>query len=232
LESEDYHWAPKFRELVDLGGYRSVFDVALRKEDTLLGVIAIFRREVRPFTDKQIALLQNFAAQAVIAMENARLLTETREALEQQTATAEVLQVINSSPGDLAPVFDAMLERGMRLCEGAFGFLSRVDGEELRAVALRNVPEKFAEHIRLPHRFDQVAVSAEVIRRGQVFQIRDLADTDGYHQRRPITVASVEFGRVRSVLYVPLMKDERALGLIVIFRREVRPFTDKQIALL
>src|SRR5262249_32624200 len=98
-------------------------------------------------------------------------------------------------------------------------------------VALRNVPEKFAEHIRLPHRLDQVAVSAEVIQRGKVFQISDLADTDGYHQRRPITVASVEFGRVRSVLYVPLMKDERGLGLIVISRKKVGLSTDKQFAL-
>jgi hypothetical protein len=139
---------PSLTEPVDLGGYRTVLAVPMLKANELIGAIAIYRQEVRPFTDKQVALVKNFAAQAVIAIENARLLNELRESLQQQTAASEVLQTISSSPGDLDPVFKAMLENATRVCGAKFGVMFYYQDGTLRPAAELNIPKAFSEFIR------------------------------------------------------------------------------------
>jgi GAF domain-containing protein len=208
---------------------RTALFVPLRRDEQLLGQIVATRSDIRPFSDKQIALLQNFAAQAVIAMENARLLTETREALEQQTATAEVLQVINSSPGDLAPVFEAMLEKAIHLCEAAFGDLGIFDGEQYRWVAAHGIPD-FAEY-SFPLRPDGNSPMEQLTRGERLVHLADVRQSDAYREL-PAFKSTMDRRAVRSLLVVPLGKDGALLGAIRAYRREVRPFSDKQIALM
>jgi two-component system NtrC family sensor kinase len=230
--SENYTDSPLRCATVDLGGARTGVAVPLRKDSSILGIFVIYRQEVRAFSHKQIALLQNFAAQTVIAMENARLITETREALEQQTATAEVLQVINSSPGDLAPVFDAMLDKAMRLCGAAFGFMTVIDGERSRTVAARGVPAGYAA-FRERNPTPANAPIASRVRKGEPFiQTVDLKAERFYREGDPQRRAIVDLGGARTLLAVPLMRDQAVLGAIQVYRTEVRPFTEKQIALL
>src|SRR5271165_5470374 len=224
LDAADQPIGPGAQLLVRFGA-RSYIGVALRRDDALLGAIVIYRREVRSFSDKQVALLDSFAAQAVIAMENARLLTETREALEQQTATAEVLQVINSSPGDLTPVFDAILEKAHTLCGATLGSLFLFDGELFRAAATHGYPEDLALRLR-----QGVRLSATT--RLLTDRVRWVHNPDLTLIDNPTARTLSGRGGVRTNLVLPLRKDGRLLGAISCNRQEVRPFSEKEIALL
>ena len=233
---------------IELAGARSLIGVPLLRDDEVIGFIVIYRQEVRPFTDKQIEVVQNFAAQAVIAIENARLLNELRqrttdltertadlsEALEQQTATTEVLSVISSSPGELEPVFQTMLEKAVRICQATFGNIYRWDGHEVELVASHNVPPAFAEHRRRsPYRPSEDNAFGRMIATKTLVHAIDAAAERAYTERRePGVVAAVELGGVRTYVAVPLLKDGGLIGVLTVYRKEVRPFTDKQIELL
>ena len=224
---------PTHQKAVELAGIRTFLAVALRKENLLLGRIVAARKEVRPFSDKEIALLQNFAAQAVIAMENARLLNELRqrtddlsEALEQQTATSEVLKVISSSPGELEPVFQTMLDNAVRICEATFGVLNLHENGVFRMGAIHNVPPAFAEFLRDRDTFEPIPGSLldRVMQTKQVFHTTDNA-TEAIGR-------AATLGGARSCVLVPMLKDEILVGTITIYRQEVRPFSASQIELL
>jgi GAF domain-containing protein len=233
--------------IIELANARTMLTVPMLKENHLVGAVGIYRQEVRPFTDKQIELVKNFASQAVIAIENARLLNELRqrttdltertadltEALEQQTATSEVLQVISSSPGDLKPVFATMLENSVRICDAKFGGVYRCDDDTLRLVATHNLPLAYAEIRRdEPFRPKSDGPLGLMVSAKSVVQYSDLASEPYYLQRAPATVAAVEVGGIRTVLSVPMLKEDELIGILFLCRQDVRPFTERQTALV
>jgi GAF domain-containing protein len=223
-----------------IAGARTLLIVPMLKENELIGVFGIYRQEVRLFTEKQIELVTNFAAQSVIAIENTRLLNELRqrtddlsEALEQQMGTADVLRVISTSPGQLEPVFQAMLANAVRLCDAKFGTLNLYDGEAFRTGALHNVPPAYAD-IRqgMVIRPDPRSSLGRVARTRQVVHIDDLRTIEPYLDGNPAVRSLADIGGARTLVTVPMLKDNELIGVIGIYRQEVRPFTDKQIELV
>ena len=207
----------------------------------MIGSFTVYRQEVRPFTDKQIELVQNFAAQAVIAIENTRLLNELRqrtddlsESLEQQTATSEVLSVISSSPGELEPVFESLLANAVRVCGAKFGVLFLPEGDDAyRSVALHGAPPAFAESRRRDPliRLNPATTLGRVAATKRVVQVEDIR-ADPAYTSDPTRSPLLELAGARTMLNVPMLKEGTLVGQIAIYRQEVRPFTDKQIELV
>ena len=229
------------KEDARLGRHRSMMGVPLMREGEPVGVIGLSRSRVDPFAEREIELVMTFADQAAIAIENVRLFEaeqqrtrELSELLEQQTATSEVLQVISSSPGDLQPVFATMLENAARICGANFGNIYRWDGDALHLIATHNTPPALAEaRRRSPTRPAQSPLIDRMVVTKTVAHIPDLAAEPTYiKQRIPSLVAAVELGGIRTLLLVPMLKENELLGVFSLYRQEVRPFTDKQIALV
>jgi two-component system, NtrC family, sensor kinase len=227
--------------LAKFGGAKALVNVPLLKDGVLIGSLVIFRQEAGPFSGKQIELVKNFAAQAVIAIENTRLLNELRqrtddlsEALEQQTATSEVLGIISSSPGELEPVFQAMLEKAVSICAAKFGTLYLCEADAFRMVATHNAPPAYVEARTRREQFrpHPDAPLGRAASTKQAVQIADIRTTQAYTEGfRPI-VEAAELGGYRTILSVPMLKEDELIGAINILRQEVHPFTDKQIELV
>jgi GAF domain-containing protein len=229
LEQSYIERDPRWVETVDLTGVRSLVVVPMLKESSLIGAIGVYRQEVRPFTDKQIELVANFAAQAVIAIENTRLLNELRESLAQQTATSEVLDVIGRSAFDLHAVFETVVQRSAQLSgvAQARSVIMRFDGELMRNVAFFNVPPNVREWlVQNPLRPARGSAAARAALERRTIQIPDILADPEY------SYAAKAIEPYRTVLAVPILKTDELLGVILIYLLEVKPFTDRQIALV
>jgi GAF domain-containing protein len=222
-------------EAQKIGGWRAALGVPLLREGSVVGVFFLSRTKPQPFTDKQIALVQSFADQAVIAIENARLLNELRESLERQTATSQVLQVISSSPGELEPVFESILANATRICQANFGFLHLYEnGKFQTGVARYNMPPAFADDVAKRGRFQPGPLHplVRLAATKELLHILDYAEDPSYKQHDPLAVRLVELASARTLVEVPMLKDGELIGAIAIYRQEVRPFTEKQIELV
>ena len=236
LADPEYRWFESQR----IGGFRTMLGVPLLRNGSPIGVLALTRSQVQPFSDSQIALVRTFADQALIAIENVRLFDEVHartrdlsEALEQQTATSEVLRIISSSPGDLQPVFQAILSNATRLCGANFGTLYLCDGDAFRAAAFHNAPAAFIEARKNKLlRPGPDTTLGDAARTKRVAQVLDSMNREPYRQRDPFVVAGAELGGYRTIVSVPMLKEDTLLGVISIYRQEVRAFTDKEIALV
>jgi GAF domain-containing protein len=226
---------PRLVALVEIGGARAAVFAPLLKNNEVIGILVLLRQTVGPFTDKQIALVQNFAAQAVIAIENTRLLNELRqrtadlsESLEQQTATSEVLEVISSSPGELQPVFDAMLDKAVRIC--------RADAASL-FLHENGIVRRAARHSAVADAIMPIAPSAKSgtmrsITSKQIIHISDYLADLAYREGDDYVVAAAERLGIRASLHVPMLKEQEVVGAFTIWRTKARAFTEKQIGLV
>ena len=221
---------PRTVAAVELGGFRAMVAVPMLKDGNLIGTFNIFRQEAGTFSDQHIELVQNFAAQAVIAIENTRLLNELRDSLERQTATSEVLKVISSSPGELKPVFNAMLENATRICEAKFGHLFLSEGDDFRAVAVQSAaPTWLKLGAKIVPLDNPQGPLAQLNRTKRFVHIADLTAEQAYIERNARMVALVESSGARTFLGVPMLKGDKLIGAISIYRQEVNPFTEKHI---
>src|SRR5262249_29241081 len=218
--------------LVEVAGARAYMCVPMLKEGELIGAISMFRQQVRPFTDKQIDLVKAFADQAVIAIENTRLLDELRESLQQQTATADVLKVISSSTGELQPVFQAMLENAVRICGAKFGNLWLREGDAYRIGATHGVPAAFVDFLRTEQAFLPKPDSqlGQLAKTKEAYHLADIAAVATYGDR--LREATINLAGARTLVVVPMLKDDEVVGAVSIYRQEVRSFTNKQIELV
>ena len=240
-DTEDYREGlPHAVAGAELEGIRSGLFVAMMKGDDHVGTIAIYRREVRPFDESHIALVSTFADQAVIAIDNVRLFQaleartdELGEALERQTATSDILRTISRSPTDYGPVFDAILDSATRLCDAPLAFLLMHEEDHLHLVAHKGSRPEFVEWTRAnPVPIDSQLLAARAAVEGVPQQLADLTDSEGYRDGLPHRVASADIEGIRSGLFVPMMKGDDCVGVIAVYRREVRPFDDSHVALI